>query len=375
ARLAGATIINSTFHHFAPAGISGVVVIQESHLALHTWPEYGYVALDVFTCGNTVDPWKACYHLKSALKAKESTSQEMKRGQVAQRQPTEIAPNTTSISPTREAWFTERRTHLALSLKHSGTRLFARQSAYQQIEVYDTSGYGSALVLDGAVVMTQADSAAYHEMLVHVAFQAASQPVRRALILGGGDGGAAREALRYRELESLVVVEQDPGIIDASRAAFPVQADSFQNPKVTLALADAGEFLENTEQEAFDLIFIDTYSEPVGYSANFLSLLHQCMAPKGLLVLQSGLPGLHPTEFAALVSSVKGAFPKRRVSPYLAYLPTFPSGMISFLLIDEPTGSNLPKEGTNLLAEDLYYYNQEVHQAAFALPSFLQKLL
>ena len=57
AQVAGATVINSTFHHFSPYGVSGVVVIQESHLAIHTWPEFKYAAVDLFTCGDTVDPW------------------------------------------------------------------------------------------------------------------------------------------------------------------------------------------------------------------------------------------------------------------------------------------------------------------------------
>jgi spermidine synthase len=57
AKEAGATIINSVFHHFSPFGVSGVVVIQESHLAIHTWPEYRYAAVDLFTCGYSVNPW------------------------------------------------------------------------------------------------------------------------------------------------------------------------------------------------------------------------------------------------------------------------------------------------------------------------------
>ena len=56
AETAGATVINSTFHHFSPYGVSGVVVIQESHLAIHTWPEFGYAAVDLFTCGDSVNP-------------------------------------------------------------------------------------------------------------------------------------------------------------------------------------------------------------------------------------------------------------------------------------------------------------------------------
>lgn len=79
AQIAGATVINSTFHHFSPYGVSGVVVIQESHLAIHTWPEYRYAAVDLFTCGDTVDPWVSFEHLKKAFEASYSAL-EMNRG-------------------------------------------------------------------------------------------------------------------------------------------------------------------------------------------------------------------------------------------------------------------------------------------------------
>ena len=79
AQIAGATVINSTFHHFSPYGVSGVVVIQESHLAIHTWPEYRYAAVDLFTCGDSVDPWVSFEHLKKAFEASYSAL-EMNRG-------------------------------------------------------------------------------------------------------------------------------------------------------------------------------------------------------------------------------------------------------------------------------------------------------
>ncbi|KAA0259562.1 S-adenosylmethionine decarboxylase proenzyme [Deferribacter autotrophicus] len=82
AKKSGATIINSTFHTFSPYGVSGVVVIAESHLTIHTWPEYGYAAVDLFTCGDTVDPWIAFEHLKNVLKASHTSTIEMKRGQL-----------------------------------------------------------------------------------------------------------------------------------------------------------------------------------------------------------------------------------------------------------------------------------------------------
>ena len=79
-RKSGATIVRSVFHRYAPQGVSGVVVIAESHMSIHTWPEYGYAAVDFFTCGNTVDPVKAHAHLKEMLGSREGTVVEVERG-------------------------------------------------------------------------------------------------------------------------------------------------------------------------------------------------------------------------------------------------------------------------------------------------------
>jgi len=82
ARLAGATIVSQTFHHFSPHGVSGAVIIAESHLSIHTWPEYGYAAVDLFTCGESVDAEIAFRHLRESFKAKQVSTMEMRRGQV-----------------------------------------------------------------------------------------------------------------------------------------------------------------------------------------------------------------------------------------------------------------------------------------------------
>ena len=78
----GATIVNSVFHLFNPHGVSGVVVIAESHLAIHTWPEYGFAAADFFTCGEKVTPKAALESLKFALKADSYDSREVQRGRI-----------------------------------------------------------------------------------------------------------------------------------------------------------------------------------------------------------------------------------------------------------------------------------------------------
>lgn len=77
---AGAEVREFVFHKFSPQGVSGVVVISESHLAIHTWPELGYAAVDVFTCGDTVNPWDACNYLTAHFKAGHMTANEVKRG-------------------------------------------------------------------------------------------------------------------------------------------------------------------------------------------------------------------------------------------------------------------------------------------------------
>ena len=81
ARKANSTVVNSTFHRFSPYGVSGVVVIAESHLSIHTWPEYKYAAVDLFTCGESVNPWKAFEYLKEFFRPSRESVMELKRGE------------------------------------------------------------------------------------------------------------------------------------------------------------------------------------------------------------------------------------------------------------------------------------------------------
>ena len=84
ATAAGATIVSEAFFQFAPYGVSGVVIIAESHLSIHTWPEYGYAAVDVFTCGMTTKPEKATALIAEKLGARTSKLREIKRGMVSE---------------------------------------------------------------------------------------------------------------------------------------------------------------------------------------------------------------------------------------------------------------------------------------------------
>jgi S-adenosylmethionine decarboxylase len=80
ARACGATIVDVAFHEFNPFGVSGVVVIAESHLSIHTWPEYRYAAVDIFTCGDVIQPEHAVSYIASRFRCKSPSVVEMKRG-------------------------------------------------------------------------------------------------------------------------------------------------------------------------------------------------------------------------------------------------------------------------------------------------------
>ena len=80
----GATVVGDIFHHFSPQGVTGVVVVAESHLAIHTWPEFGYASVDLFTCGTRVDPWIGFEYIKEKLQSKRWVSKEIARGDLVE---------------------------------------------------------------------------------------------------------------------------------------------------------------------------------------------------------------------------------------------------------------------------------------------------
>ena len=80
AQRANAEVLQTAFHRFTPQGVSGVVVIAESHLSIHTWPELGYAAMDIYTCGDHTDPWKACRYAAERFHAKQMLTTEVRRG-------------------------------------------------------------------------------------------------------------------------------------------------------------------------------------------------------------------------------------------------------------------------------------------------------
>lgn len=393
AKEAQATVINSTFHHFSPYGVSGVVVIQESHLAIHTWPEFRYAAVDIFTCGTEVDPWIAYDYLKKAFKSAHGSAMEINRGQTDLLKRISIAHLSQNIEEARDArtpepkfnrdvWFTDRDENTALSLRLTGEVLYRKKSDYQLTQVLDTYAYGKMLTIDNMVMCTERDEFVYHEMLTHIAMQTHPNP-KKILVIGGGDGGTVRELLRYEDVEQVTMVEIDENVIEASKQHLPTLSSAFDHPKLQLLIYDGIKYLKDCTSEEFDLIIVDG-SDPKGpaeglFGEAFFKDVHRCLKSDGILCMQSEGPRFSQDAFIALHQCLGGIFGAEQVHCYLAFIPTYPSGMWSFQFASKgdihPTKHM--KEGIDDFAQkhDLQYYNEAVHRAAFALPTFVANML
>ncbi|MFA8342843.1 MAG: polyamine aminopropyltransferase [Rhodothermaceae bacterium] len=388
---AGATVINSTFHHFSPFGVSGVVVIQESHLAIHTWPEYQYAAVDLFTCGDSVDPWISFDHLKEVFQAKNYSAIEMKRGAINLLERVDFDIKSIReeakkhVNPekyTRNVWFTDKDDNQALSLRYTGELLYDKTSDFQRTRVIDTYAYGKCLTIDNMVMCTEKDEYHYHEMIAHPAMLSHGN-IKNVLVIGGGDGGTVREVLKHNQIENVVMVEIDKNVVEASKLHLPTLSQSFDHPKLDLKIEDGIKFVAEAKPESYDLIIVDG-SDPVGpakglFTEEFYTNCKKALTADGILISQGESPNFNKEVFSELYKCLKDVFGTEKVKTLLFNISTYPSGIWSFQIATKgDVDTTIPKKE---LAEEfcknnlLHFYNPELHTASFALPNYIKRLL
>jgi len=391
AQRAGATVINSTFHHFSPYGVSGVVVIQESHLAIHTWPEYGYAAVDLFTCGE-MDAWVSFDFLKDAFKSKSYSAIEIKRGSVNLLTRNDFDMTTMREKAaewrnpefyTRNVWFTDKDEDQALSLRFTGEVFFDVQSPFQRVRILESTKYGKMLALDDMVMTTINDEFHYHEMISHPAMFTHGN-AKNILVIGGGDGGTIREILRHEGVEKVTMVEIDGEVIKACKEHLPEIASSFDHPKLDLKVDDGIAFLKTATAESYDLIIVDG-SDPVGpaeglFTVEFYTNCFKALKKDGILIAQGESPKFNQMAFSELNHTLQYIFGTNNAPVSLFYVPTYPTGMWSFQY--GLKGENHPKRISNdseidyfVSKNKLRYYNSEIHRASFATPNFVKDLI
>ncbi|MDA0342023.1 MAG: polyamine aminopropyltransferase, partial [Proteobacteria bacterium] len=159
-------------------------------------------------------------------------------------------------------WF-EEALHPGLTQGLSMDRiLFREKTELQDLVIFENRIFGRVLALDGVVQTTEGDEFIYHEMLSHVPILAHGA-ASRVLIIGGGDGGMAREVLKHPGVRTVTMVEIDPSVIELCRNHLPsISAGAFDDPRLDLVIADGAAFVEVTN-DRWDVIIIDS-TDPLG---------------------------------------------------------------------------------------------------------------
>lgn len=278
-----------------------------------------------------------------------------------------------------ELWFTEKHTkNVRFSIKVD-RQLFSAQSEFQRIDIFESPEFGRFLTLDGYMMLTEKDEFIYHEMIVHVPM-AVNLNVKRALVIGGGDGGAVRELTRYEGIERIDLVEIDRQVVDACREFLPQTACGFNDPRVSIVYVDGLKYVRDRKNE-YDLIIVDS-TDPFGpgeglFTREFYGNCYKALTDDGILVNQQESP-FYQNDAIAMQRAHKRiveTFPICRV--YQAHIPTYSSGHWLFGFASKkyrPVDDFKPQEWKQLNLKTRYY-DTKLHVGAFLLPAYVKQLL
>lgn len=261
-------------------------------------------------------------------------------------------------------------------------QLFSEQTPYQRVEVYETDTWGNLMTIDGMVMLSEKDEFVYHEMLTHVGLFAHARP-ERVLIVGGGDGGSAREVLRHESVKRVDMVEIDEAVVRASREFLP-EVGAFDDPRLKVWYEDGIAFVRNVS-DPYDMIIIDG-SDPVGpaeglFEKDFYRYCYEALTDEGVLTAQTEspwVPEYHPS-MRKVFNALEEVFD--RSAMYLAFIPLYPAGMWSMAFASKGADPHSPEAmqrveaGMASFGGELRYFNTEVHRGAFALPSFVADII
>lgn len=263
-------------------------------------------------------------------------------------------------------WFTEFQNEDVKFGVRTKSHLFSKESKYQKIDIFDTEFYGRVMVLDGCFMVTEKDEFMYQEMLSHPAMVSHPNP-KDVLIIGGGDGGVAREVLKY-PVKTVDLVEIDEEVIAAAKIYLPGLSSSFKDSRLKVYNMDAFEFVDTKKN--YDVILVDS-TDPIGFAASLFSDVfymkaHDLLNENGIIATQSGSPFMNPDFIKKAYRGLKAHF--KTVRPYLSFVPTYPSGMWSYVMAADGKFEKQRKFSGR-------YMNDEIYESSASLPEFVKKIL
>ncbi len=249
-------------------------------------------------------------------------------------------------------------------------------SKFQKIEMYETTDFGTMMVIDDIIMLTQRDNFAYHEMIAHVPMIVHPSP-KKVLIVGGGDGGTLTEILKHSCVEEVVLCEIDQVVIDLSKKYLPEFCAAFDDSRVTIVVEDAAVYIKS-KKNYFDVICVDS-TDPFGpgeviFQEAFYRDIAQALTHDGIAVTQSESMFLYEDLIARLYKQNNKLF--QYAAYYYTIVPSYPSGTIGFSFCSKKYTAfeNIDADRIAKLGH-LRYYNEALHTASFQLPQFLKDCL
>lgn len=278
-----------------------------------------------------------------------------------------------------DLWFYEQHTpDIKLGLKLI-SQLHRHKSEYQLIEIFESAGMGRFLALDGVIMLTEKDEFVYHEMITHTAM-AVNPDINSVLIIGGGDGGAVRELVKYPSIRHIDVSEIDEQVVSACRRFLPFTSGWLDDPRVNIHYQDGLKYIRRGEGK-YDLIIVDS-TDPTGpgevlFSKEFYHACRLALNPRGVVINQHESPFYTHDAEAMSRAHARLSHVFANAAVYQAHIPSYPSGHWLFGFSSDTVDplADLQPERWQGLGLSTRYYNTELHKGAFCLPQYVKELL
>jgi spermidine synthase len=393
---AGLTIVDEKYNVFPdwngqPGGITGALLLAESHMAIHTWPERRGVTLDVYVCNFTADNSARAQQLFDALvlafRPKGQVVNRIQRGDLAAADAASAAradaPGVKAAGEGRgqqdELIFDWLNANAGYGFT-ARERLAQIQSPFQRVEVYDTPQFGRLFRLDGRLMTSEGEEFFYHECMTHPALLAHPNP-KSVLVIGGGDGGSSEEIFKHPSVKRIVMAELDPVVLDISRQYLHgIHKGALDDPRLDIRIGDGFETVKNLA-ETFDLIVLDLTDPDTPafhlYSEEFFELCRARLAPGGLMTMHLGTPVYAPNTVRKNAAALRRVF--KQVHAMSLFIPLYGSLWCLGVASESVNPRLLPTEALAQRMRErklagLRVYNAELHHALFTLPTFVREL-
>lgn len=267
----------------------------------------------------------------------------------------------------------------------SSTLVFEETTPYQTLQVYTHGYFGNILVIDGSLQITQRDEVNYHEMMVHVPMAYLDQ-ARRAIIIGGGDGGALTRVLQYPTVEEVFLIDIDMRAVrDVTQRYFPALYNGYLDPRTKAFSYDGNQWVaeqvaDRSQHGQFDLIIVDSTdygSAESLFTEEFYGRLSQLLnTRRGVLLINLDSPSWNLDIVAAVQRQLALKF--RHAHVYQAHQPSFLSGHYSYLFCSDnvdPMRTPIDWAAWDKARLVTYYYSPELHFGSFLVPEAVRRQL